>query len=1176
MKKNILLYMAAVAGLILAGCNKTEVPEEGSLAMTVKASIGNLTKVAYKGVSTSFETGDQLAVWAWTGASDALPQSFVVNGNVNTLDESGAWVPATQMLWKNVQDEHYFLAVHPVPASAIADLSAVPYVVDNANYEASDLLLATELSGLKAESGTVDLGFSHVMAKLQVNLKFRNQFGSEGPAPETVTAALEAKGTAKVNYLTKVVTPTGSVAPVAMALAATTEGYDMSFSGLQIPQDATKIVVQVGSNSFSYTHPEPIPIVPGKVTTLGFNVGQDVILLENVSVNEWVIDEPLTGGEAELEADVDLSELTADYVARGRVVFKGELIAPVKISVDDGATVTLDGVTINGVNDANYKWAGITCLGDATIILKEGSTNLVRGFHEDAPGIYIAEGKTLIIKGDGSLTASPVYYKDTWTPKYYYGEGAAIGGGKNAPCGNIEIQGGNITAIGGYSAAGIGGGNGNSNCGTITISGGTVVATGGSLAAGIGCGLASDCGTITISGGTVTATGGYISPGIGSAHSPSVCGDITISGGTVTATGYDYSPGIGASGHGSDGGTCGNITITDGVTLVTATKGEYAPNSIGAGANATCGTVTIGGMVTGNIPTSPYMYPIDLSKVEADVVAGNGARIFETLAGNYKISIDDGATVILDNATISYSGRGADYAGLTLIGDGTIQLADGSTNTAIGGLDNDGFSNWPGIFVPEGKTLTINGNTGVLNAARGTLAKDDGSPAGIGASWGANAGDIVINGGVINATGGNKGAGIGGCGRRGCGDITINAGTVTAIGGMYATGIGLGGTNNSSYADSGICGDITIAGGTVNATGGDSGAGIGTGSAIDNNDVAVTKICGNILISGGTVSATGGKNAAGIGSGEAQKNCNITVGTITITDGVTLLTATKGSGAPNSIGKGTGTNVTCGTVTIGGVEGVISASPYIYPNPFVDVTAAAMGKVIGADGAIYDSASDATTAGTTAVAIVAYVGEPGSVDASGSYKGLAIAMSDASSDMCQWYDVERAYADCVNISNAIGTAIGFKNGIECTNTLVNSNGTGVTSNCSGHNHAAATLAVSNNGTAAPVGTSGWFLPSLGQWNLIVQGLATVKAGEPVTTDLVRTAANNDNDSYKPAYLNSVITAAGGTGFFEEGRADYWSSTMYIKGEAWVMRFGRGSAFDWETEKTACVRSVLAF
>ena len=317
MKKNILLYMAAVAGLILAGCNKTEAPEAGSLNLTVKASIGDQTKVAYDGVSTTFQTGDQLAVWAWTGASDVLPQTFVVDGIVNTLDELGKWVPATQMLWKNVQDEHYFLAVHPVPAMAIADLSAVPYAVDNTNYEASDLLLANELTGLKAAAKTVDLTFSHAMAKLQVNLKFRNQFGPGGPAPESVTAALVGKGTAAVNYLTKVVTPTGDEVSVEMAPIATEEGYMMSFAGIQIPQDATKIDVTVGKTIFSYTHPEPLPIVSGKVTTLGFNVGQDVITLESVSVNDWVSDEPLTGGEAEFYIPPkNAAQATADDVGK--------------------------------------------------------------------------------------------------------------------------------------------------------------------------------------------------------------------------------------------------------------------------------------------------------------------------------------------------------------------------------------------------------------------------------------------------------------------------------------------------------------------------------------------------------------------------------------------------------------------------------------------------------------------------------------------------------------------------------------------------------------------------------------------------------------------------------------------------------------------------------------------
>ena len=300
------------------------------------------------------------------------------------------------------------------------------------------------------------------------------------------------------------------------------------------------------------------------------------------------------------------------------------------------------------------------------------------------------------------------------------------------------------------------------------------------------------------------------------------------------------------------------------------------------------------------------------------VVVPDGLTLYNTLSQNYKIVIADGATVTLNNASISYSSNGADYAGLTLLGDGTIVLADGTTNTVVGGLDGEGYSNWPGIYVPEGKTLTINGNTGVLNATRGLPANDDGSPAGIGAAWGSNCGNIVINGGVINATGGGKGAGIGGCGRRGCGDITINGGTVTAIGGSGAPGIGLGGTNSSSYTDGGTCGDITISGGTVNASGGEGGAGIGTGYSSNTKGVTVTKTCGNILINGGTVTATGGANAAGIGTGKTNDKGIINIGTITITDGVERVTATAGSGAPNSIGKGTGNNITCGTVTGGG------------------------------------------------------------------------------------------------------------------------------------------------------------------------------------------------------------------------------------------------------------------
>ena len=256
---------------------------------------------------------------------------------------------------------------------------------------------------------------------------------------------------------------------------------------------------------------------------------------------------------------VDLSTLTADYEAQNGDVLTGTLGGNYKITIADGATVTLDGAVINGVN-GDYKWAGLTLAGDGTIVLK--GTNSVKGFYVEYPGISVPANKTLTIKGDGSLTASS------------NGFGAGIGGGFEEAGGNITITGGTVTATGGDYAAGIGGGGGRgSSCGNISITGGTVTATGGGMAPGIGSGYRATVGNISITGGTVTATGGYAAAGIGS--------------------GYE--------------GSCGNITITDGVTSVTATKGQYAPNSIGAGLDGSCGTVTIGGNV-GAITTSPYTY----------------------------------------------------------------------------------------------------------------------------------------------------------------------------------------------------------------------------------------------------------------------------------------------------------------------------------------------------------------------------------------------------------------------------------------------------------------------------------------------------------------------------------------------------------------------------------------
>ncbi len=264
---------------------------------------------------------------------------------------------------------------------------------------------------------------------------------------------------------------------------------------------------------------------------------------------------------------IDLSTITEAFTAQNGDTLKGTLDVenfPVKISIAKGATVTLDGATINGTHSMSYLWAGITCKGDATIILKDGTTNKVTGFNNEYPGIYVPMGSTLTIKGGTQ------------------GTGKLIAGSNGF-------------------AAGIGAGLNHKSCGNIVIQGGNIVATGDLYAAGIGGAYVSTCGDIEITGGNIKAKGGVGAAGIGGGRGAN-CGDINISGGTIIAEGGEDAAGIGGGGPIDINTQCGSITITSTVTSVTATKGQEAPNSIGAGSGGTCGTVTIepGANVTQN------------------------------------------------------------------------------------------------------------------------------------------------------------------------------------------------------------------------------------------------------------------------------------------------------------------------------------------------------------------------------------------------------------------------------------------------------------------------------------------------------------------------------------------------------------------------------------------------
>lgn len=300
MKKKTYLFALMAMVLTLGSCSDNEngIGGETSKYITVSTSIGNMTRVATdaKGGQT-FEEGDEISVYAWTGDATVAPETRerVVNNAINKLT-NGSWVSTPQMLWKNNRDKHYFIGVYPT--AAISDLSAGEYTFDETKQVESDLLVAVNKDGLSYnvdEQQTVPLTFTHVMAKLVVNLTYKNQWGTEGPTVDKVVVG-DAVKSATVNYLTKVVTPS--------AVAEDKANFDMpaltankQYASIIIPQDGVqKITIVIGGKNFIYDNGTPFKFESGKITTVNLEVGRDVIKLGDVNISDWgSTGEPIKG-----------------------------------------------------------------------------------------------------------------------------------------------------------------------------------------------------------------------------------------------------------------------------------------------------------------------------------------------------------------------------------------------------------------------------------------------------------------------------------------------------------------------------------------------------------------------------------------------------------------------------------------------------------------------------------------------------------------------------------------------------------------------------------------------------------------------------------------------------------------------------------------------------------------
>lgn len=344
--KNLLL---ATTAILLAACSTDSdvLPPQDLGQIRVTASVGAMTRVAHSGNSTTFETNDRISVYAWLGADNDM-QRLVVDNSINTLGGDGTWTAEPQMLWADNTSDHYFLGIYPERNGA-TDYDADPYTLDFNNQTASDLLVARTTA--KPTGSAVKLEFEHVMAKLVVNLSFRNEWTI---APEVASVTATACTEATVDYLENPVEVTPATGQNLVVIPFT--GTSASFAGIMIPGQSGFRTINVtleNGKVYTYTHSADIDLQPGRYTTVNLVLGRDRIELDDAGINvsDWENGTSIDGAEANEAYSYDSNTKTI-------TIYSGEglkVAADVVNSGDNDINIILD----NDIDLSDIDWTPI-------------------------------------------------------------------------------------------------------------------------------------------------------------------------------------------------------------------------------------------------------------------------------------------------------------------------------------------------------------------------------------------------------------------------------------------------------------------------------------------------------------------------------------------------------------------------------------------------------------------------------------------------------------------------------------------------------------------------------------------------------------------------------------------------------------------------------------------------
>lgn len=315
----------------------------------------------------------------------------------------------------------------------------------------------------------------------------------------------------------------------------------------------------------------------------------------------------------------------------------------------------------------------------------------------------------------------------------------------------------------------------------------------------------------------------------------------------------------------------------------------------------------------------------------------------------------EGKTVtITAYGTNNLTSSGA-YAAIQKNGSGKLVLTSTTKGTINATAGNNATYGAAGIGGGTDKTLKvvsnieINGN--VIIKARGSQPSNESyaayGAAGIGSQYNMPVDGIRISENAdVTAIGANGAAGIGSGANADAANIEIAGGIVNATAGSGTIGsknIGGAGIGSGAYIndEAKLASGITISGGTVIATGGDGGAGIGSGSDVEATEIKVTagtdgagigsgatdtvSEATNINISNtGFISIRARGNGAGIGAGLNSETRDINIiGEVVETKGKLIVIAANGPAIGAYAGDVKNVNVlTDATVNLSAENGI--------------------------------------------------------------------------------------------------------------------------------------------------------------------------------------------------------------------------------------------------------------